>query len=58
MTEQSQSRTVSVRDSSADATSSLTLKDTAKEAQGAPLPHRDAWKRYCESRLRHFGVAR
>ena len=57
MTEQSQPRSEAVRVSSAGATSFLKLNETAKPAQMAPLPHRDAWKRYCESRLRHFEMA-
>ena len=58
MTEQSQSRSISVRDSGAAAASSMTFNDRAKEARVAPLPPRDAWKRYCESRLRQFEMAR
>ena len=58
MTEQSQSRTEAVRDSSTDVTSFLTVEEMAKPAQVAPLPPRDAWKRYCESRLRHFEMAK
>jgi hypothetical protein len=58
MTEQSQARSVAVRDSSADAASSTTFNTKAKDARVAPLPPRDAWKRYCESRLRHFEMAK
>jgi hypothetical protein len=58
MTEQSQSRSVSVRDSGAAAALKIRLNDQAKQAQVAPLPPQDAWKRYCESRLRHFEMAR
>ena len=58
MTEQSQARSMSVRHSGAAPASSMTLNDKAKEARVAPLPPRDAWKRYCESRLRHFEMAK
>jgi hypothetical protein len=58
MTEQSQTRSEAERDSSAGATSLLTVNEAAKKpAQVAPLPPRDAWKRYCETRLRHFEMA-
>jgi hypothetical protein len=58
MNEQDESKSVAVRDSYIASASLIRFQESGQVARVAPLSPEDAWKRYCESRLSHFEMAK